>query len=184
MTLFLERPRCQVMVIDMQERLMQAMAPARKEEFARSVETLVLGAGVLSVPVVASEQYPRGLGPTVPALVAALGEVPRLEKLHFSCWREPALHEVLTCSERNTVILCGMEAHVCVLQTAFDLLGAGYEVVVATDAVCSRRDEDRAAALSALGAAGAVLYPVETILFMLLEKAGTEEFRKIAPLVK
>jgi nicotinamidase-related amidase len=107
-----------------------------------------------------------------------------LEKLHFDCMKEENLNKALSGLEKNTIIIAGMETHVCVFQTALTLLKDGKNVIIASDAVCSRRKHDWDTALRSLSAAGALIYPTETISFMILEKAGTDEFKKLAPFFK
>lgn len=181
---FLHNKECALLVIDMQERLLAAM---REDDAARTVKNtgiLVDAAHVFGIPIIASEQYRKGLGPTVPPLAERLSGTPILEKLHFSCMRDDGLANAVRGTGRRVFILAGIETHVCVFQTSLDMLSAGYSVVVASDAVSSRRDHDREYALRALDRAGALVYPTETICFMLMERAGTEVFRKLAPLFK
>jgi len=173
-----------LLVIDIQERLHQAMEEGFKSAYVRNSNILIRTAQAFDMPVIVSEQYPRGLGKTIPEIEAALGPNPRLEKLHFSCWREQAIRAAIEITGRKSVIVIGIETHVCVLQTVMDLLEAGYRPIVATDAVCSRSPSDRTTAIEAMSAAGAVAYSTESIAFMLLEKAGTPEFKQISPLFK
>jgi nicotinamidase-related amidase len=145
---------------------------------------LVAGAGVLGVPVVHTEQYPRGLGPTVPELRAALEPAAPIEKLTFDCCGEPSFAPALEAAGRSTVIVCGMETHICVLQTVLGLLAQGRVVHVAADAVCSRNAENCRVALELMRDAGAVVTCTETALFQLLGRAGTPEFKAIQSRIK
>lgn len=173
-----------LLVIDIQERLHQAMEEGLKSAYVKNSGILIKTAQAFGMPILVSEQYPRGLGPTIAEVNALLGEAPKYEKLAFSCWGDEPLRTAIEAAGRKTVIVIGIEAHVCVLQTVLDLLDAGYQPVVATDAVCSRNAADRLTAIQAMSAAGAVAYATESIAFMLLQKAGTQEFKQISPLFK
>jgi nicotinamidase-related amidase len=131
-----------------------------------------------------TEQYPKGLGPTVPELRAALEPAAPVEKLTFDCCGEPTFAPALDAAGRPAVIVCGMETHICVLQTVLGLLARGATVHVAADAVCSRDPENARVALELMRDAGAVVTCTETVLFQLLERAGTPEFKAIQQLVK
>ncbi len=173
----LRRDRAALVVVDVQEAF--AKAVERFEEVARQTAILARGARVLGMPVVATEQYPRGLGETVPQVREALGETPRLEKTVFSA----AQAEGFDLGGREQVLLCGIETHVCVSQTAHDLLARGVEVHVAVDAVSSRTAANRELGLAKMQASGAILTSVETALFELLGAAGSDEFKTIQKLV-
>lgn len=173
-----------LLVIDIQERLHNAMDPEFKTAYIQNSGILIRTAAAFALPIVVSEQYPRGLGPTIPEIDALLKDTPRIEKLYFSCWREETVRSAIERTGRTIVIVIGIETHVCVLQTVMDLLQAGYHPVVATDAVCSRFASDRLTAIDAMAAAGAVAYSTESIAFMLLEQAGTPTFKQISPLFK
>lgn len=181
--LMLKRDDIALIVIDIQEKLLAAM----KEEIAAGVVKnagiLIETAKVFGIPIIVSEQYRKGLGPTVSALREKLpGDA--LEKLHFDCTKDDVLAKKIAAAGKKTFILAGIETHVCVFQTALSLLGKGYAVVVGSDAVASRRKHDWKQSLRALERAGAVVYPTETISFIVMEKAGTDEFKKLAPLFK
>jgi nicotinamidase-related amidase len=175
---------CMLLVVDIQERLHAAMEQGFREVYLKNAGILLETTKVFSMPVMVSEQYPKGLGSTVPEVARLIEGVPRYEKLSFSCYRDPAIQAAVDASDRKTVIVAGIETHVCVFQTVLDLLMAGYRVVVADDAVCSRRPHDRQAALLEMGRAGALVYSTEMISFMLMEKAGTPEFRRLSPLFR
>jgi nicotinamidase-related amidase len=163
-------------VIDIQERLASAM-PAR-EAVARATGILLEAAQRLGVPVLVSEQYPKGLGVTVAEVAAKLPEgAARFEKTRFSAFG--ALP-----SERRQVVIAGMEAHVCVLQTALELAAAGHEVFVVEDAVCSRSEANRANALSRMRAEGIVVTNVESVVFEWLRDARNEHFRDLSKLIR
>ena len=173
----LERGTTALLVIDIQERLAAAMA--EREKVVVNTGHLIAAAKLLGVPVVHTEQYPKGLGPTVPELRAALEPAAPVEKLTFDCCGEPTFAPALDAAGRSTVIVCGMETHICVLQTVLGLLARGMTVHVAADAVCSRNAENARTALELLRDAGAVITCTETVMFQLLVRAGTPEFKAI-----
>lgn len=175
---------CMVMVVDIQQRLFSAMEEGLRPGVARNARILLEASRVLDMPVVVTEQYPRGLGETIPELAEQVRGIHRYEKISFSCWRDPAIRKRVETLGRRTVIVTGIEAHVCVFQTVLDLLMAGYRVAAVSDAVCSRRASDRLDALREMGRAGALVYSTEMIVFMLLEKAGSTQFKMLAPFFK
>jgi len=174
----LARDRAALVVVDVQEAFRKAVD--RFEEVAHRAGVLVAGARILHLPVIVTEQYPRGLGKTVPEVAAHLEGVPRLEKVVFSAAQAPGFD----LAGRSQALVCGIETHVCVSQTVHDLLARGVEVHVAGDAVSSRSPQDRELGLSKMQRAGALLTSSETALFELLGRAGTEEFKQIQGLVK
>ena len=147
-----------------------------------NIRRLVDGAGILHVPVLASEQYPQGLGPTVPALVGRLGEIPG--KTAFSCLGSAEIARRLAALDRPKVLLVGIEAHVCIQQTALDLLAAGQRVYLAVDAIGARGALDREIALRRMESSGATLTTTEAALFEWCQAAGTPEFKQISTLVR
>jgi nicotinamidase-related amidase len=179
----LDRARAAVLVVDIQSRLTPAMPPETLARVVKYTRALVGAARELDLPVLATEQYPKGLGPLIPE-VRELLPGPPLEKVHFSCGADPAFAAALERTGRRQVIVCGMETHVCVFQTVRDLVAAGYEVHVCADAVSSRSEEHRRVGLELCREAGAVISLAETAIFDLLHRAATDEFRKVSPLVK
>jgi len=175
-----------LVVIDLQEKLLAAMPENAIVRMEKVVETLWDGAVVLGIPILVTEQYPKGLGGTLPSLEerAAQAGIVKISKMAFSCCAENEFNTELEKAGRKKVILCGQESHVCVLQTALDLLEKGYEVFVAADAVCSRDAFHGQLALEEMRQAGCVVEPVESLLFKMLGKAGTEQFKAIARLIK
>jgi nicotinamidase-related amidase len=173
----LDPGRASLLVIDVQE----AFRPLPGfERIAGAAATLARGADAIGIPVVVTEQYPKGLGATVPEVAEALpGGVEPLDKMVFAASQA----EGFDLGGRDQVILCGVEAHVCVNQTALDLLGTGLEVHVVRDAVGSRFDENMEVGLEKMERAGAVVTTVETALFELLGRAGTDEFRRVQRLI-
>jgi nicotinamidase-related amidase len=180
---FLNRHNAQLVVVDVQEKLCRAMDPQVLEKLTGNISILLETAAELGLPATATEQYVKGLGETLPALKEKL-TTPRLEKMTFSCCGGEGFLETLAASGRRQVILTGMETHVCVLQTALELLANGYIVHVVCDAVMSRRKENWKTALKTLTAAGAVLTSTESVVFQLLRAAGSDEFKKISKLVR
>ncbi len=173
-----------LLVIDIQERLHAAMNPEIQKLVEKNTDILIKTAAAFNMPVVVSEQYRKGLGQTIPALHENLQNADNVEKLSFDCMKEAELKESLVSKNRKTVIITGMEAHICVMQTALSLIESGFKVVIASDAVCSRRKHDWKISLKAMQAAGAYVYPSESISFMIIEKAGTPEFKQLSPLFK
>ena len=174
-----------LVIIDIQEKLVRVMPDA--DRLIWNVGRLIEGAAALGVKIVATEQYPEGLGPTVPELTERLkaAQAPEpVAKKRFSCTGCETLFEELR--DKNTIdlLLCGIEAHVCVQQTALDLLADGWRVQVAVDAVSSRFDIDRQTALARMEAAGITLTTVEAALFELCETAESPAFKTISRLAR
>jgi len=181
---FLSRDETCLVVVDVQERLIPAMEPETARRGLGRIATLIRGFRILGLPTLVTQQYTRGLGPTVPELREHLGGVEPIEKTTFSCLREESFRRAFAALSRRAVVLVGSEAHVCVLQTALDLLAARHLVHIAADAVFSRAAEDRRVALDLARQAGAVVTCSETVLFQLLERSGSDEFRAVSRLVK
>lgn len=177
--------RCQLLVIDIQERLLPAMAGG--EAVVRNSGILLQAAALTKVPVIITEQYPKGLGPTVAPVAAAAAGGRTLEKLSFSAMRDQKIAKVLVDGRSNgrpQVVVCGIEAHVCVLQTAIDLKDRGFDVFVVADAISSRAEHSHAIALSRMNAAGVVPVTSEMVVFEWVEAAGSETFKAASRLVK
>jgi nicotinamidase-related amidase len=171
--------------IDLQERLLGVFSEEVSPALVKQAALLIDAARILDIPVLATEQYPKGLGVTVEAIRSRLPvSVAPIEKITFSGARSEAFRSALAATGRRHVLLCGAETHVCVLQTALDLLDAGYHVSVAADAVGSRRRLDWERGLALLERAGATVGTSEMFVFHWLERAGTAEFKAVAPLVK
>jgi nicotinamidase-related amidase len=174
-----------LVVVDIQERLAAAMPAEVMAGVVRRTEILIAAARELSLPVILTEQYPRGLGVTVPSLQAALGsDTHPIEKLTFSCCGVEHFNAALENHAVRDVILCGIETHVCVYQTALDLLGGGRRVFLAADAVCSRSRQNHKLALKNMRQAGVVVGSSEMFLFQLLKEARGDTFKAISRLVK
>jgi len=174
----LDRERAALVVIDVQEAFRDAVPDF--DRVASAAATLIQGAEAIGVPVIVTEQYPKGLGHTVDEVAERLGpSVEPIEKLAFSA----AEAEGFDLAGRDQAIVCGIEAHVCVNQTVLDLLAGGTAVHVVTDAVSSRTQANREIGLARAERAGAVLTSVETALFELLGRAGTDEFKRVQRLI-
>jgi nicotinamidase-related amidase len=174
----LDRDRAALVVVDVQE----AFRPAVRDfdEVTHGVAALVQGARILGLPVVVTQQYPKGLGQTVPEVAEHLDGIEPVDKVTFSA----AAADGFDLDGRDQALICGIESHVCVSQTAHDLLDRGVEVHVARDAVTSRTDANRELGLHKMEGSGAVLSSVEAALFELLGAAGTDEFKQVQGLIK
>jgi nicotinamidase-related amidase len=169
-------------IVDVQKRLFHYVQ--EHEHLAVNLITLIRGLQVMAIPVLRTQQYTRGLGPTVEAVDEALGDVPIIEKISFSCCDEPVFNEALQQTGRRQIVLAGIEAHVCILQTALDLGDAGYTPVVVADCISSRKEHDRQIALERMRSEGIPVVTYESLLFELCRYAGNDTFRAILDLIK
>jgi nicotinamidase-related amidase len=176
-----KRESSALLVIDLQERLAAAMRPEALDRVINRTLAAITGARALGMPIVVTEQYPKGLGPTLKAVRDALGDAEVYEKLAFSAWL-PQVQQKLTA--RPNVLITGMETHVCVFQTVRDLAAAGLTAWLAVDAVLSRNEVDHQTGVALAANSGAVLTTVETALFDALGRAGGPEFKAISAAVK
>ena len=179
----LEADKAVLVVIDIQERLVTAMPQDIYRKMRETVGMLVSGAGLLGVPVVATEQYPQGIGHTVPELAEACRQTV-VEKVSFGCCGEANFMSALKKLGRSQVILTGMEAHVCVYQTVLGLVENGYHVHLVRDAVCSRSKTDFLTGVSNAAQAGAVVTTAEMALFQMLQSSTHTQFRGVSKLIK
>ena len=179
----LERATALVLLVDVQDRLTPAMPPEALARVVKYGRALLHAARTLDLPILCTEQYPKGLGRTLPELRELLPEPP-LEKTRFSCGADPVFAAKIAATGRKQVIVAGMETHVCVFQTARDLTAMGYQAHVCAEAVSSRFEEHRLRGLDLCREAGAVITTAETAIFDLLHEAATPEFRAVAPWVK
>ena len=170
------------LLIDIQEKLFPHMD--RKEELLRNCTTLIKGLKVLDIPLLVTEQYPKGLGNTIKEIATLVKAEPLLEKIAFSCCDEPSVMQNTAMLNHRNIIICGIEAHVCVQQTVTDLQESGYTPVVVEDCISSRSPNDKRIAVERMRAEGAVITSCESILFELSRFAGTEQFKAISRLVK
>lgn len=173
-----------LLVVDVQERLFTAMDAERRDEMLRNAKTLAIAARRLGVPIVATEQYPKGLGPTLPELRELLEDAITFEKVTFSCCGADGFLDQLRAADSTHVILVGLETHVCVLLTAVELLQLGFRVTVVADAVCSRARANHEIGLGEARQAGAVISTTETVVFQLLGRADTDVFREVSKLLR
>ena len=172
-----------LVLVDVQERLVNALPDIQPR--LPKVITALKAAAALNLDVIVTEQYPKGLGPTLADVRAACpAGAPVIEKTSFSCWGEENFRLALKAKKRQTVVLMGIEAHVCVQQTAFDLLVEAYEVVLLADAVASRNAEDCRIALELMRAKGVWVTTTESFLFSLLGSAKHPGFKAVSALVK
>jgi nicotinamidase-related amidase len=177
--------RCALLVIDVQEKLAAAMPAGQLAELTRAATVLLDAAALLGAKVIATEQYPAGLGPTLPAIVERLpAGALRLPKLDFSACDDPAFQRAWGEAGAQAAIVIGMEAHVCVFQTVRELAARGIEVHVPLDGVASRRDDHRAAGLDLCRAAGATITTMETVVFDWLGRAGGDAFKRLSKQIR
>jgi nicotinamidase-related amidase len=180
----LEAETTALIVVDIQERLASAMPEEQLGQVVRSSRILCEAARALGAPVFLTEQYPKGLGSTLPEVAAGLGGAQRFEKLTFSAWQADGFEAALRESGVRAAVVVGMEAHVCVFQTVRDLLRNGIEAHVPIDGVSSRRDDHRRAGLRLCEGAGALQTTTETVVFDWLERAGGEHFKALSKLIR
>ena len=173
-----------LLMVDVQERLFNAMDAERRDDMIRNIKILATTGRRLGLPLLLTEQYPKGLGPTLAELRALLEGVAPFEKTVFSCCGADGFLDRLRSTGADHVIVAGIEAHVCVLLTALDLLGRGFRVSIVADAVCSRTRANHELGLEQARQAGAVVTATETIVFQLLGRADTEVFREISKLLR
>ena len=170
------------MLVDMQTGLVPAMATAAAT--TKACALLLTAAREVGVPIAISEQYPKGLGRTVPELASLAGTNQFFEKIEFSCHANPGLQAALMAGDRGQIVIAGIEAHVCVLQTALDLRAAGREVFVVADAISSRQPESRAVAIERMAKAGVEIVTAEMVLFEWLRTAAAAEFKALSRLIR
>ena len=171
-----------LLVIDFQEKIFPAIA--ENEKLLHNVPILIEGAKALGLPIFITEQYVKGLGPTIPAFKALLTGIEPIEKASFSCCDESRFMMELASSGRDHIIVTGIESHVCVLQTVIDLVQNGYHPIVVEDCVSSRKPNDKLMAIERMHKEGVIITTYEAILFELLRYSGGETFRAISKLVK
>ena len=174
-----------LVVIDIQTRLTSAMPIKVLARLKRNINVLLQGAETLSIPVLTTEQYPKGLGPTEPEIVELLPDnTLRFEKTCFSCTDAEKFLDKLKETGRKQVILVGIEAHVCVLQTAIQLIAEGYQVFVVADGICSRQRDNYEASLNRMSQTGVTICNTESVLFEWLRDAKHEHFKELSRLVQ
>jgi len=180
----LEADRCTLLVVDIHEKLLPPIF--QKEQLIRNSQLLIRLAGILKLPALMTTQYAKGLGATVPEIASLLPETQAIDKQMFSCFGSDVFCSLLKRlpGNRNTVLLCGMESHICVTQTALAALREGYIVHVASDAVSSRSEWNWKIGLDRMRAAGAVISSTEMIIYELLRSSGAPAFKELLPCLK
>jgi nicotinamidase-related amidase len=175
----LEAAQCALVVVDIQEKLLPPIF--NKEMLVKNSQLLIRLAQILRIPIMVTTQYSKGLGATVPEIATLLADAPAIDKLEFGCFGSDQFRARLKSlpGDRNTVLLCGMESHICVMQTALGALNEGYLVHVASDAVGSRADWNWKIGLERMKSAGAVISSTEMMMYELLRCSGTAEFKEL-----
>jgi nicotinamidase-related amidase len=181
---FLRPEQCCLFVVDPQERLMGHIHEA--ERITKNIALMIRLANTFSVPILANTQYKKGIGPIVPELAELLGDVPCPDKVEFNALSNPAVREELDrlAEAVNTLLICGVESHICIYQTSMAALEAGYRVRVVADGISSRTPENDSYGKQRLREIGAVVVPAEMIIYEFLRKAGTAEFKAMLPYLK
>lgn len=177
----LRQDKTVLLVVDYQEKMVQAMHEPQR--VTQAIQSLLRAMKILGIPIVVTEQYPKGLGHTASELQNEVEGATIIEKLSFSCCGNQDFWDTLFELNRTQVLVCGIEAHVCVLQTALDLLANDYQVHIPVTAATSRNPEHYQNALNRLSNEGAVLTNHETAMFELLVRAGTDEFKSVQKLI-
>jgi len=170
------------LIIDIQEKLLPHMYNAKVLE--ENCIKLITGLSLLQIPIVTSEQYPKGLGPTIESVRGLIPDVKSVPKISFSCFRDDNFRKVMREVGKRMIIICGVEAHVCVLQTVIDMVELGYQPVIVENCISSRHESDKKTAIKRMIHEKAIVTSYESILFELCQEAGTEKFKKISKLVK
>jgi len=180
----LDAVHCALIVVDIQEKLLPPIF--NKETMVKNSQLLIRLARILSIPAMVTTQYSKGLGATVPEIASLVAEVRTIDKLEFGCFGNDEFRAGLKKlpGDRNTVLLCGMEAHICVTQTALGALNDGYLVHVASDAIGARSEWNWKIGLDRMRAAGAVISSTEMMMYELLRCSGTPQFKELLPFIK
>ena len=178
----IKRDEAAAVVVDIQERLLPHIHEG--DIMLGNCIKLIKGLEALSIPVLITQQYTKGLGPTVQPVIQLFPEFRHIEKISFSCCEEPSFEKEITRLGRTDIILCGIESHVCVLQTCLDLLEGGRRAVVVEDCISSRKPGDKLTAIERMRQEGARITTMESLLFELARVAGNDAFRSISGIVK
>ena len=178
--------RAALLVVDIQDKLIPAMRAEDTARVVKNTQLLIQAARVLGLPIVVSQQYPKGLGVTIAPIEAALEGVTahRFDKLEFSSAIAPAFLELAPKLARDQWIVCGMETHVCVYQTVRDLVARGWTTHVVSDAVCSRTEANYQIGLGLAAKAGTIVTSTEVVVFDLLERAGSDQFKQLSKAIR
>ena len=180
----LEAENCALVVVDVQQKLLPPIF--QREQLVRNTQLLIRAAGILQIPAIVSTQYAKGLGETVPEIASLLPEIEPVDKNLFSCFGSDVFCTMLKRlpGNRNTLLLCGMESHICVMQTALAALREGYLVHVASDAVGSRSEWNWKIGLDRMRAAGAVISSTEMMIYELMRSSAAPAFKELLPHLK
>ena len=180
----LEADQCALIVIDIQQKLLPPIF--QKDQLVRNSQLLIRAAGILKIPAIVSTQYAKGLGGTVPEIAALLPETEAIDKTLFSCFGSDVFCSLLKRlpGQRTTLLLCGMESHICVTQTALGALREGYLVHVASDAVSSRTEWNWKIGLKRMRAAGAIISSTEMMIYELMRSSSSAAFKELLPHLK
>ncbi len=178
----IEKEDTTALIIDIQERLMPAMG--RRKKMIRNCRILIAGLHELGIPIAVTQQYTKGLGETIPEIAEQIKDINPIEKTDFSCYGEAGYSSWLKDIGKRSVVICGIEAHVCVLQTAIDLKQAGYNPVIVANCISSRKKEDKKLALERLRHENILITSYESILFELTRSAKASGFKAVSKLVK
>jgi nicotinamidase-related amidase len=171
-----------LLIIDIQQAMLNVIETSKK--VTQKVNQLTQAAEVLGIPILLTEQYSKGLGGTIPEVVGGIRSPNVFHKEHFSACLEADFLALINSYHRNKIVVVGMEAHVCVLQTGLDLIREGYKLQLVADGVASRTDQNRDIAIDLFREAGAVITSAEIVIFQWARRANTEDFRRILPIVK
>jgi nicotinamidase-related amidase len=180
----LQAEHCALLVVDIQAKLLPPIF--NKDELVKNSQLLVRAANILELPVVVTTQYAKGLGPTVPEITSLIEDSEPIDKLEFGCFGSSQFRSAVKAlpGHRNTVLICGMEAHICVMQTAVGALNEGYLVHVASDAIGSRVRWNWDIGIDRMRAAGAVISTTEMMIYELLRSSGTAQFKGMLPYLR
>lgn len=178
----LDIEKCSLVVVDVQGKLAQLMYG--RQALFKNIQILIKAAKILDIPILWSQQCPASLGPTVPQIADSLADNQSIDKTSFSCCGDEQFISKLNSLNRQQPLLCGIETHICIYQTAVDLYNEGYQVSVVADAVSSRTLDNKQTAISKMQTIGINIYSTEMALFELLKTADHPHFKQIAKLVK
>jgi nicotinamidase-related amidase len=179
-----EAKHSHLVVIDVQARLVAAMSEKSRQQTLHNAALLTQAANTLKIPITHTEQYPKGLGATEEVVRSHLADAKAIEKTCFSCFAAEGFITAVSLAQRQQIILCGMESHVCVLQTAIELQQAGYQVFVVEDAVCSRHKRHHKNALARMRQAGIIVTNAESVIFEWLRDASHPDFKSLSRMLR
>ncbi len=181
---FINSENSMLVIIDMQEKLIKVMEKEIIDKVIKNIIALIEVSKILNIPIILTEQYPKGLGPTIEEIKTVLPSYNPIEKITFSAFGEEKFIQVLKEKKREKILLTGIETHVCIWQTSLDFIMSNYTVFLPKDAVCSRKKLDWETGIDLIKSAGGIITTTETVIFQILKKAGTQEFKKIINFIK